>query len=346
MAALSGAYGRGYGYFPGEMNVYAVSSDSRNQVEPGVARGDDFPQATASREGAFSMSLENREIALGSKVAVYDPMTWTEEMNTRLVALKGTGEEEFSWIEIAFDINRVFGTNMTPEVCEQQYQEVMQRFSFYSTTSDEGLPIVNIEHNEGHSRDVEVNVDGDKAKSASDDERRVKRRNWVKDRRMEWNKERDERLESVFKQCRAEGKGYWARITQKLNFEFGEKRDETTYQDRWRKVSRGILDGVPDEEEQATIKEAIQSGKYYKFSKEGLFEGIAYTDVGRLARTTSAIVCRMFDKKESKDDPFFKRLKTIEDRRREGEAISKETFYKWLREFAPKPALAAMLSNG
>jgi hypothetical protein len=329
MTALSGAYGRGY-YFPSEMDMYAVSGDSRNQIEPDVVNKDGFLQATATREGAFSMPLENSERALGSGIAVYDPMPSTDEMSSLLVLLKDAEEGENSWIK------------MTLEDCKQQYQELMQRSSSYSTTSDDGFPTVNIACNEGHSRDVEGNVDGNKTESASDDKRSIKCKGFLKDGRMEWDERRDERLTSVLKKWQAGGRGYWAKVTRELNFEFGEDRESRCYEDRWRKLSRGIVDGVLNKEEQAIIKGAIQSGKYYKFSKEGVFEGVAYTDVGRLAHKTSAMVCKMLDKVRNKYDPFLKKLKAIEDRRKEGEQISQETLYKFLGEFAPKAEVSAL----
>lgn len=290
-----------------------------NYQTPVYAGGSDLFQGGAR-------SAEN-----GRENRLHSITLWTDEMyKTLLQSAVGEIEEESQehrWFEIASQINILFNTTVTQEDCEREYKDLVRKASLYNE-------ICKSKFNEDTSVHFVNESDGE---YDSTEGPKIKRSKELSTRRMEWNQERDALLAQVVDKCRKKGKNIWENTASIMNIQLGENRSKNCYEDRYRKLSRGIVEGPWTPQEKVNLKQHLMSGDYYKFSREGTFEGIAYAPVGAQLHRCSSSVRRVITFRESREDPYFEKINKIEERRMyKKEKITKEVLYAFLGEFSPK----------
>jgi hypothetical protein len=332
------AYGAAAPYF-GMRGAHGVPYNQYSFYGPGtvgaegayVRGGYAFPQAAPTaltgcpHRQTGMMACENRTI----EVSYMNP--WTDDMYKRLVLLKNPfeGNLQLDWIAIAADINTLFKVNVTPASCEWEYNDLIKKFEI----CQEVMTYISTKIQQGSAK-VQKNTKKPAQTKESLETFRSK---------MEWDEEKNKRLQQVVEKWKAQNpENYWDNVTKEMNEEFNEKRDKECYERKYRKLSKGIEDGNITPDQESHVKTELQNGKYYKFSQEGIFEGVAYTAVGALIKKTHNAIEKLLSRKSSKKDPFLKKLHAIERRRVEGEFISKEALYTLLGEFAPKAEVVAL----
>ncbi len=298
------------GHDPYLQSFYA-SNASLSEEDVCVSEQCIFP-STVSMEETFHPHSQRDAMACEGKVTqLGHSLSWTDAMYKRLLVFKKEAAESedslSSWERAALDINHIFTTRVTSEECEKKYQGLIRKVAIYHEVFG-AVPT-------GTQFDVIERVKlGD----------------------MEWNKEKDDLLKSVVEEKKAKGnRSYWDEVTQEMNTLLNEDRTRYCYESRYRQPTLEVNGSTFSPEEMEAVEKEIQSGNYYKFSKVGRFAGVYYTAIGIKLKKTAAALNRVISLKKNRDNPFFKKIREIENRRKSGEFISKETLYTLLGEFAP-----------
>jgi hypothetical protein len=280
-----------------------------------------FNQAAFTEETFYLHSQRDAMVCEGEVTQPCHSPSWTAAMCKRLLVFKkGTAESvenSHNWQMAALDINHMFNTTVTAEHCEQKYEGHRRKVAIYHEVFGQIPTGVQFELIEGAEF-------GD----------------------MEWDEDRDNLLKKVVEEKKSKSKrSYWDEVKEEMNKRLQIQRTRACYEGRYRKLSLGVDDLKFSSEETEVVKREIQSGNYYKFSETGKFKGLYYAAIGGKFKKAAIVVSNMISSKKNREDPFFKKIKEIEIRRRSGESISKQALYTFLGEFAP-PAKTSLSTQG
>jgi hypothetical protein len=282
-------------YYSYLQQSYAVDASSDRSA---YASGEDaFLQAASTAAVLYHpgvMTYGNRVV----EVSHLNP--WTEEMYKRLVFLRSSykANQPLDWITIATSINTMYEANITPDSCEQEYNDIIKKVMIYQEVMQEVMTLVS------------TGTQGVAKAEESLSKTKEKKAKTIKPRDPLYKKKYAAKFLKDVKEA----------VTTQLSKDMHSK-----------KINASNITA----DQGSRVRAEVQSGRYYQFSEEKIFEGINYTGIGALIQKTSDTIRDFFSVKASTNDPFFQKLDVIEVRRSQGESISKEALYTFLGELAP-----------